>query len=254
MKSHADTLNRVTLLVLSSTEAIQEFKSMAPSRPFTVGPALDLGQLGFQCYSSNGPIPQGDGAVMSPQDLHFSGNNINPDNMFDDGTFVVGRPSEAILDIVQEGLDHINAYLTDLVAHSGQPPQQIIDQFLKQHARSNPTNDWNSYSKYFTQHTEQELAHLWNTGEFAGSVDSTPCKGTLNRLPYSNQITAVTVHKKCYELFKKQYPATWQEILTKFKESTQYTEIGKTIAQWQQLFNKYVKQFTQSVSFYTTGV
>jgi len=254
MKSHADTLNRVTLLVLSSTEAIQEFKSMAPSRPFTVGPALELGQLGFQCYSSNGPIPQGDGAVMSPQDPHFSGDNIDPDNMFDDGTFVVGRPSEAILDIVQEGLDHINAYLTDLVAHSGQPPQQIIDQFLKQHARSNPTNDWNSYSKYFTQHTEQELARLWNTGEFSGSVDSTPCKGTLNRLPYSNQITAVTVHKKCYELFKKQYPATWQEILTKFKESTQYTEIGKTIAQWQQLFNKSVKQFTQSVSFYTTGV
>ncbi|KIM62212.1 hypothetical protein SCLCIDRAFT_120073 [Scleroderma citrinum Foug A] len=121
--------------------------------------------------------------------------------------------------MIQEGLDHMNAYLMDLVACSGQPPQQIIDRFLKQHARSNPTNDWNSYLKYFTQYTEQELARLWETGEFAGS---------------------------CYELFKKQYPDMWQGILTKFEESAQYTEIGKTLGQQQQLFNKSVKRFTQS--------
>ncbi|KIM52045.1 hypothetical protein SCLCIDRAFT_142096 [Scleroderma citrinum Foug A] len=127
--------------------------------------------------------------------------------------------------MIQEGLDHMNAYLMDLAAHSGQPPQQIIDRFLKQHARSNPTNDWNSYSKYFTQYTEQELARLQETREFAGSIDSTP---------------------KCYELFKKQYPDMWQGILTKFEESAQYTEIGKTLGQQQQLFNKSVKQFTQS--------
>ena len=174
--------------------------------------------------------------------------------MFDDSIFAVGRPSEAILDMIQEGLDHINAYLMDLAARSGQPPQQIIDRFLKQHARSNPTNDWNSYSKYFTQHTEQELVHLWKTGEFAGSVDSTPCKGILNRLPYSNQITVATVRKKCYELFKKRYPDTWQGILAKFEESAQYTEMGKTFGHRQQLFNRSVKQFTQSVGFYTTPV
>jgi len=114
------------------------------------------------------------------------GDNIDADEMFDDSTFAVGRPSEAILDVIQEGLDHINAYLMDLARRSGQPPQQIIDRFVKQHARSIPTNDWNSYSKYFTQYTEQELARLRQTGEFAGSVDSTPCKRTLNRLSYSN--------------------------------------------------------------------
>ena len=123
---------------------------------------------------------------MSPQDLDFSGDNLDPDEMFDDSTFAVGRPSEAILDMIQEGLVHINAYLMDLAARSGQPPQQIIDHFLKQHARSNPTNNWNSYSKYFTHYTEQELARLRKTGEFASSVDSTPCKGILNGLPYSN--------------------------------------------------------------------
>ncbi|KIM54151.1 hypothetical protein SCLCIDRAFT_31332 [Scleroderma citrinum Foug A] len=150
--------------------------------------------------------------------------------MFDDSIFTVGRPSEAILDMIQEGLDHINAYLTDLAARSGQPPQQIIDRFLKKHTRLNPTNDWNSYSKYFTQHTEQELVCLWKTGEFAGSIDSTP---------------SATVCKKCYELFKKRYPDTWQGILAKFEESVQYTEMGKTFGHWQQLFNRSVKQFTQ---------
>ncbi|KAI6031036.1 hypothetical protein EDC04DRAFT_2572109, partial [Pisolithus marmoratus] len=57
---------------------------------------------------------------------------------------------------------------------------------------------------------------------------------------------AVMVRKKCYELFKKEYCDTWQEILVKFEESTQYTETGKTVSQWQQLFNKSAKRFTQS--------
>ncbi|KAI6037228.1 hypothetical protein BKA83DRAFT_16431, partial [Pisolithus microcarpus] len=116
--------------------------------------------------------------------------------------------------MIQEGLDHISAYLTDLATRSGQPPQQIIDRFLKQHARLNPTNDWNRYSKYFTHYTD----------------------------------TAVTVRKKCYELFKKEYRDTWHEILIKFEESTQYTEAGKTVAQRQQLFNKSAKRFTQSLA------
>jgi len=190
-KSHTDTSNCITSLASSLTEAkvtLRESKSTAPSRLFSAGlaPALELDQLGFECDSSNGPTPQGDGTLTSLQDLHFNGDNIDPDEMFDDSNFVVGRPSEAILDMIQEGLDHIDAYLTDLVAHSGQPPQQVIDCFLKQHTRSNPTNDWNSYSKYFTHYTEQELARLWKTREFTGSVDSTPCKGTLDKSPYSN--------------------------------------------------------------------
>ncbi|KAI6098460.1 hypothetical protein F5141DRAFT_1010662 [Pisolithus sp. B1] len=57
----------------------------------------------------------------------------------------------------------------------------------------------------------------------------------------SNQSTVATVHKKCYELFKKEYRDTWQDILLKFEESMQYMETGKTVAQWQQLFNKSVK-------------
>ncbi|KAI6022539.1 hypothetical protein PISMIDRAFT_17306 [Pisolithus microcarpus 441] len=55
---------------------------------------------------------------------------------------------------------------------------------------------------------------------------------------------SVMVRKKCYELFKKEHCDTWQEILIKFEESTQYTKTGKTVSQWQQLFNKSAKQFT----------
>lgn len=60
------------------------------------------------------------------------------------------------------------------------------------------------------------------------------------------------VRTKCYELFKKTYPETWQDILIKFEESVQYTETGKTLAQRQQIFDKSAKRLTQSVRLYMT--
>lgn len=78
------------------------------------------------------------GPVDSPQD------GGNSHKGLDEGSsFMVGRLSEGMLDVVQEGLDYINTYLTDLTARCGQPPQQIIDRFLKQYARFNSANDWN---------------------------------------------------------------------------------------------------------------
>ena len=149
-----------------------------------------------------------------------------------DNQFAIGRPSDAILDIVQEGLDHITTYLTDLAVRSGQPPQQLINRFVKQYARLNSANDWNKYSKYFAQNTQAELNCFWKTGAQAGSVD-TKCKGTVasDVSFYTNHISVVTVCRQCYELFKKDYPETWQKILTKFEESVQYTEAGKTVGQ-----------------------
>ena len=150
----------------------------------------------------------------------------------EDNQFTIGRPSDAILDIVQEGLDHITTYLTDFAVRSGQPPQQLIDRFVKQYTRLNSANDWNKYSKYFAQNTQAELNCFRKTGVQAGSVD-TKCKGTVasDVSFYTNHISAVTVCRQCYELFKKDYPETWQKILTKFEESVQYTEAGKTVGQ-----------------------
>ena len=45
----------------------------------------------------------------------------------------------------------------------------------------------------------------------------------------------------------------WQDILIKFEDSMQYTESGRTMAQWQQLFNESVKRLTQLVSFVMMG-
>jgi len=162
---------------------------------------------------------------------------------------VVGRPSDAVLDIVQEGLDHITTYLTDLAVRSGQPPQQLIDRFVKQYSRLNSANDWNKYAKYFSQNTEAELDRFRKTVAQDATID-TKCKGTGARdvSLYANDVSAVTVRKQCYELFKKEYPGTWQKILTKFEESTQYTEASKTLGQRQQMFHKSAKRFTQSAS------
>ncbi|KAI6103436.1 hypothetical protein F5141DRAFT_1065251 [Pisolithus sp. B1] len=137
----------------------------ASSSNFTPGPTQEPSEV----LPTGGDTPTiqmtdvaGD-SVISPEELHFGDNSINPDDIFDGSTFVVGRPSEAILDMIQE---------------------------------------------------ERELECLQKSGSFTGSIESTPL---------------ATVCKKCYELFKKEYCDTWQDILLKFKESMQYTETGKTL-------------------------
>jgi len=130
------------------------------------------------CTDDSDPFTNQRGSpVGSPRDLHSGGNSH--EGLNEGSSFMVRRPSEAMLDVVQEGLDYINTYLTDLAARCGQPPQQIVDRFLKQYARFNSANDWNRYSKYFTQHTEHELQRLQKTGAFTGSIDNTLCKDTV---------------------------------------------------------------------------
>ena len=179
-------------------------KPTLQSRPMKpeLAPAAALDQLGFEpmeplflaklssdslncitpsCDGSNSLTPWPDSPATSSQDIHFNDNNLDPDGMFERTLFTVGRPSDAIMDMIQEGLEHINEYLTDLAACTGQPPQQIIDHFLKQYAQLIPTNNWNHYSKYFTHFLEWELERLWKSGGFSGTIESTPCKCTLNK-------------------------------------------------------------------------
>ena len=108
------------------------------------------------------------------------------DNLVDldedeDCQFVVGRPSDAVLTMIQEGLDHITTYLTDLAARSGQPPQQLIDCFVRKYTGLNSENDWNKYSKYYTQKTQAEVDRLQrNTGAQSDTIDP-KCTGTVAR-------------------------------------------------------------------------
>jgi hypothetical protein len=56
--------------------------------------------------------------------------------------------------------------------------------------------------------------------------------------------TATKVQRRCYELFREVYPDTWQDILEKFQEANEFANMGKTVAQHQLLFNKYVKKLS----------
>ena len=104
------------------------------------------------------------------------------DWMFNDNTFIVGRPSEAVLDIVEEGLDQIAASLTDLAAHSGQPPQQLMDRFIRQYAHLNSANNWNKYGKFYVQNMEAELEHPRKSGEDSIMIGSPGCKHTMTTM------------------------------------------------------------------------
>lgn len=115
-------------------------------------------------------------------ELSLGKDNDDLDRMFNDDTFIVGRPSKAVRNIVEEGFDQIAASLTDLAAHSGQPPQQLMDHFIKQYARLNSANDWNKYGKFYTQNMEAELEHLCKSGEDTIMIDSPGCKHTMTTL------------------------------------------------------------------------
>lgn len=93
------------------------------------------------CEDSNRPTPQCDNSVTLPLELDFDDKNLDLDEAAEGNNFLVGRPSDAVLDMIQEGLDYIGTYLTDLATRTGQPPQQIVDRFPKQYARLIPVND-----------------------------------------------------------------------------------------------------------------
>ena len=122
-------------------------------------------------------------------ELSFGEDHDDLDQIFDDNTFIVGRPSEAVLDIMEEGLDQIAASLTDLAAHSGQPPQQLMDCFVRQYACLNSANDWNKYGKFYVQNMEAELERLRKSGEDSIMIGSPGCKHTMTTMYRSVLIT-----------------------------------------------------------------
>ena len=131
------------------------------------------------CSGPNCSTSQHNSPASLPQELDSDDNNIDLDEMTDD--FSVGRPSGAILATIQEGLDHISTYLADLAVRTEQPPQQILNRFLRQYGRLTPSNDWNRYLKYFTAHTEQEMERLQKTGEVTDVTrEDASCKCMLN--------------------------------------------------------------------------
>ncbi|KAG1797302.1 uncharacterized protein BJ212DRAFT_1289753, partial [Suillus subaureus] len=87
-------------------------------------------------------------------------------------------------------------------------------------------NYWNLYTGYFKDQMRQELVRL---GDGAPPQDGTG------------------VHCQCYELFKKSYPDTYQDILNTYRELNMLTD-NQTIAQCTQSFQKLYKRVGSIVS------
>ena len=107
------------------------------------------------------------------------------------------------------------------------PWQQVRDHYNRQYSCMNSQNAWNIYTAYFIKHKETELAQI------PDNVEGTPSRADV---------------KKCYECFKDNYPDTYIEILETWKESKELKDMGGTVAQRQQLFNKAAKNLDRTVS------
>ena len=148
---------------------------------------------------------------------------------------VVGRVSDSILTILNEGFDEINEMLSKLAARMKMPFHQVSDHYIHQHSHSHSGNIWNSYSMYFMENMEQELA----------------------RLPKGKHVTGTPmpdIRKRCYALFKEAYKDTYTRILEKWKEAKELENMDSTIAQCQLLFDKTKKNLNHTIHPYLFAI
>ncbi|KIM54792.1 hypothetical protein SCLCIDRAFT_78430, partial [Scleroderma citrinum Foug A] len=129
--------------------------------------------------------------------------------------------------ILNKGFDEINEMLSKLAAYVKMLFHQVSDCYICQHSHSHGGNIWNSYSMYFMENMEHELAHL-PKGEH---VMGTPTPD---------------IQKCCYALFKEVYKDTYTRILEKWKEAKELENMDSTIAQCQLLFDKTKKNLNHT--------
>ncbi|KAI6006970.1 hypothetical protein EDD15DRAFT_2358040 [Pisolithus albus] len=139
----------------------------------------------------------------------------------DEPPFVVGRTAASVAAMLEEGFERINDEFNTLSGRVRMPIQQVVQRFTQQYARSNSMNEWNAYQQYFTAHKAREL----------------------QRLP--DECIAAEKMSKCYKLFCEQFPDTYKQILSVYKDTVALGNAEKTVAQRQQLFHSTSKRFTQ---------
>ncbi|KIO06310.1 hypothetical protein M404DRAFT_24594 [Pisolithus tinctorius Marx 270] len=111
------------------------------------------------------------------------------------------------------------------------PWQQVKDCYNHQYSHSNVQNLWNMYLAYFTKNSESELAQL-PQGDH--TIEGSP---------------SIDIRKQCYVHFKEVYSENYINILETWKESEELQDLGGTVAQCQQLFNKSVKNLDHIIGF-----
>ncbi|KAI5990334.1 hypothetical protein F5J12DRAFT_700460, partial [Pisolithus orientalis] len=118
------------------------------------------------------------------------------------------------------GFWQVNEIFSKLGESQGMPWQQVKDHYNCQYSCSNVQNLWNMYLVYFAKNPESELAWL-PQGDH--TIEGSP---------------SVDIRKKCYACFKEVYSENYIDILETQKESEELQDLGGTVAQHQQLFNK----------------
>ena len=187
--------------------------------------------------------------ILTGDSLDNGEDDQEPSNM--PSSFIVGRTSEVVLDILDEGFQRLHDEISEISIQSSLPLQQVTDCFIRNYAWLNGGNHWNEYQIYFAQHMQVELTRLYRPN---ATVTGTPCDSFFDlhirkRLCWSC-LTAARIWRQCYDLFWGAYPDTWKDILEKSQELNDCVDAGKTVAQRQQLFNKNVRKLTQTVSIH----
>ncbi|KAI6112820.1 hypothetical protein F5141DRAFT_1214134 [Pisolithus sp. B1] len=118
-----------------------------------------------------------------------------------DQASVVGHVPDAVLAVLIEGFKEIDEMVSKLAARVKMPFHQVSDRYIRLHSHSNGPNLWNTYSMYFAKNMDRELAHL----------------------PKGDQ---------------EEYKDTYSTILETWKEAKELENMGGTVAQRQQLFDK----------------
>ncbi|KAG1818703.1 uncharacterized protein BJ212DRAFT_1479689 [Suillus subaureus] len=160
-----------------------------------------------------------------PTDLDFGSNMaIDMDDQGDIPT-VKGQRQGAANALLQEGFMRLKTVIHEVSCNTSIPTHQVIALWHKSNGCSfNNVNHWNAYSSYFKANPQQELKRLGNK---APKAPGTP---------------SAIMHHNCYELFKNEYPDSWQTILEYHEEATVLMGAPQTVAMQAQEFHKFGKK------------
>jgi len=126
---------------------------------------------------------------------------------------LVSHVSNSVLSILSEGFDEIDNMFSKLAARVKMPFHQVSDHYIRLHSHGHGGNLWNTYSMYFMKNTERELAPQLPPDSVA--------------IPF--------------------YQDTYVMILETWKEAKELENMGGTVAQRQQLFDKSKKNLNHMV-------
>ncbi|KAI6103136.1 hypothetical protein EDD16DRAFT_1709249 [Pisolithus croceorrhizus] len=164
------------------------------------------------------------GSLIISQDF-FNIKETDISNDKGDQVSVVGCIPNSVLAVLMERFNEINEMFSKLAAHVKMPFHQVSDCYICLHSHTHGMHLWNMYSMYFAKNMECELACL----------------------PKGEQITGTPtadIQKHCFSLFKVEYKDTY--LIETWKEAKELENMGGTLAQWQQVFDKSKKNLNHT--------